>query len=1837
MEQAAAGRRRKRGRPHQRHSHHDQEEEEEQEQEEQVALDELSLAGLISDDSDTAEAAAPAHQFYQEVDRAREAAASLAGRAASGAPGPSGAAGQTQHSAAVAAAAGSRRKRSRPQRAAGHSDRPPTAAEVEPSGVADSPPSFAEERPRSQRRRTAAAAGTGSALQDAIIAAQTRERAAAAAAQQATRRRGQRRAEKAAEAAAELAALEQTHIVLVASHPTEACLDGAHSASCLELALLSGSFSYATLRRVFRSAVGLEQASLQLHLTRVRRDAPCDTPSSAGVPQVHTQIDEIPQDVLTALLSLQQAGWVSMKNLTSLPSTGGSGKVGEEAVKMSAAICFTRLAFEDTAPHPPLPQEPGWQRDRRALARQVKQLMMWARPEQFQPLRLQDTSSSSSDEDAESGQSESVAAKDMRAGRPRFDARSLFAKLSAVHRAGAGRTWPERPDHALLRSQLRHYQRAAAEWMIEREQVLAEEAPASKLHPLWSPVYLQTARTLGPRGSNEPAFYYQLSEGRLARSCPLDTAGHGSVVAGGILADEMGLGKTVELLYCVLHNPKPLTHQLSVAPGSASASTITDQRPAELTVSGQCDDTEQLVLMGNWWHRRNSEADLSNAAYQKRCSAGSNVTDWIPVTEAMDLGDDLPLYLDKEGAAAYSGGDASKVPLLTLITLLLDALENVRDADAPWRVRSEVFMELPDRKKFRHYYATIAQPISFSCMRQCVSARSYKTVEQFQQDVRLMVSNAHQYNDATSVIFKDAAAIEASLAHLCRCCSYCRHIPPPGQAYTKKLTAPVKDSDLSDGQAETGSDCDSLCAAHWAMLGATGKSKYSLDLRNDGLHMKLVCKCCTLEHDMPVSELPDDGEDMDVIEWYCAQCEADIFAPTQGIAGELIDSSATLIVCPSAICQQWVNEISKHVASDEFRVHVYNGLRSGERTTAKQLATQHIVITTYDVLRQDVYHSAAYQADGQHRVQRYRKKHRVVPTPLTALRWWRVCLDEAQMVETTTAKAAEMAAQLPTVHRWCVTGTPIAHDLDDLYGLLVFLQAEPLDNRKLWLNSIKKPCELLVPAAVEQYHEFFCRIMWRSARTDVVDQLRLPPQHHHTELLEFSDIEAYYYERQHRECLTAANEVLRKYKDLPLNEPIVDKRWVQPFLRLRQACCHHQIGQASKAFLKGKSTAERPLTMAELTDRLLKKAKIEAEEAQRLMLMAINALAALVLLDNTNHEEDNRARATQLYRDVLQIADEHIERYHFKTDNLQRIHASINLSLLIHRNNPTESASLRESALKLRQDYSKLEHSDFKVAKLQLSAATEALAAVRPEQHFQPTVEPWWTRAASIVEEGGLGEEFVDRLRRELADKAGSSSREVSHSMLQFRDLNGLIYVLRGQLADTWAARNQVEAQVRALSEQMSDEDARVAGNCKECRPWGKGPVCAHCKLEQSAIIGYELRLYILDRDARGATQAEETDLAIPGGVAGPMNPQMARLAWNMKDYSKKNTSLKVSRSPAEPEIALTQLLRFLSSGTIRDHPDVGGLKEAGQAHLNAIGMMKKEFDKLRDVWLSQREVLYRTDELLMSEMRIRIRADGEEVPKEEEHFILQSMEEVRTRTAEFEAEKVAHMTAFQEAKASFSYVRNLKVQQDLALGDEAMQCPVCHEEMVKGSDIMITPCGHMYCYFCIMKVFERFTSDRISCPMCKKQVHKEDMNHVRERKAQPGTSAGRAALARSSAEASGSLADSAETSRPSTTLQPVDSSESAAETSASTSAAAANAACKPPVAAATRGGGGGKLASATATAAATFSEMRPEMAVKGDFGTKVDALVSHSRIPTPVPAARIGSLTHVPSVAVVS
>ena len=42
-----------------------------------------------------------------------------------------------------------------------------------------------------------------------------------------------------------------------------------------------------------------------------------------------------------------------------------------------------------------------------------------------------------------------------------------------------------------------------------------------------------------------------------------------------------------------------------------------------------------------------------------------------------------------------------------------------------------------------------------------------------------------------------------------------------------------------------------------------------------------------------------------------------------------------------------------------------------------------------------------------------------MPSPIVCIEWWRICLDEAQMIESTTTKTAEMALRLSAVNKWC--------------------------------------------------------------------------------------------------------------------------------------------------------------------------------------------------------------------------------------------------------------------------------------------------------------------------------------------------------------------------------------------------------------------------------------------------------------------------------------------------------------------------------------------------------------------------------------------------------------------------------------------------------------------------------------------------------------------------------------------------------------------------------------------------------------------------------------------------
>jgi E3 ubiquitin-protein ligase SHPRH len=274
---------------------------------------------------------------------------------------------------------------------------------------------------------------------------------------------------------------------------------------------------------------------------------------------------------------------------------------------------------------------------------------------------------------------------------------------------------------------------------------------------------------------------------------------------------------------------------------------------------------------------------------------------------------------------------------------------------------------------------------------------------------------------------------------------------------------------------------------------------------------------------------------MDVSKWTCSKCLS-----MEVMQAGLIDSPATLIVCPAPILSQWESEIDKHIVRGSLKVVKYLGQeqpgcsKKNNIVTPYDLAMADIVLTTYDVLRHD-FHCNPDRSSI--RSLRYEKRYHVIPTPLTSVRFWRVVVDEAQMVESSTAKATEMVKKIASINLWCVTGTPISRGLEDLFGLFAFLRSEPYGHKHWWNQLIQRPLEsfhdkyeyeMALNILINVLKPSLGGVMWRSSKIDVSHEIRLPDQTICRCTLQFSKIERHFYERQHRDCQGAAQKALPK-------------------------------------------------------------------------------------------------------------------------------------------------------------------------------------------------------------------------------------------------------------------------------------------------------------------------------------------------------------------------------------------------------------------------------------------------------------------------------------------------------------------------------------------------------------------------------------------------------------------------------------------------------------------------------------------------------------------------------------
>ena len=145
-------------------------------------------------------------------------------------------------------------------------------------------------------------------------------------------------------------------------------------------------------------------------------------------------------------------------------------------------------------------------------------------------------------------------------------------------------------------------------------------------------------------------------------------------------------------------------------------------------------------------------------------------------------------------------------------------------------------------------------------------------------------------------------------------------------------------------------------------------------------------------------------------------------------AGRLLQPA--LIVAPVSLMGNWLREAERFTPG--LRVLVLHGPH--RHAAAEALGQHDIVITPYSLLQRD--------------------RERWLAQP-----WHLVVLDEAQNIKNASTGAAQVASELNTAHRLCLSGTPMENHLGELWSLFHFLMPGFLGSQKRFKELFRTPIE----------------------------------------------------------------------------------------------------------------------------------------------------------------------------------------------------------------------------------------------------------------------------------------------------------------------------------------------------------------------------------------------------------------------------------------------------------------------------------------------------------------------------------------------------------------------------------------------------------------------------------------------------------------------------------------------------------------------------------------------------------------------------------------------------------
>lgn len=174
----------------------------------------------------------------------------------------------------------------------------------------------------------------------------------------------------------------------------------------------------------------------------------------------------------------------------------------------------------------------------------------------------------------------------------------------------------------------------------------------------------------------------------------------------------------------------------------------------------------------------------------------------------------------------------------------------------------------------------------------------------------------------------------------------------------------------------------------------------------------------------------------------------------------------TLIIAPVALMQQWKREIQRILRPGRCQLSIYvlHGDKRG--VTFRDLKNYDVVLTTFGTLsselkRREKYDELQSRGATDHALRELAKG---LPCLGPSSKWYRIIIDEAQCIKNRNTKSALAACRLNATYRWCMSGTPMMNNVEELHSLLKFLRIRPYSN----LERFNKVCLSSTP--IHDFH-----------------------------------------------------------------------------------------------------------------------------------------------------------------------------------------------------------------------------------------------------------------------------------------------------------------------------------------------------------------------------------------------------------------------------------------------------------------------------------------------------------------------------------------------------------------------------------------------------------------------------------------------------------------------------------------------------------------------------------------------------------------------------------------------